>query len=248
MTGEPDTDTKPPVKVWETEVTVPLLPPEAAIVIAPEPFVIEMPEPAVRVALDSVLPVLLPINSCPSVKEVWPVPPLATGKVPVTPVERGKLVALVSVPEDGVPSAPPLTTNAPAEPVLTAKAVPTPVPRPDTLPTGKPVQLVSVPAEGVPKFGVVSAGEVANTSEPVPVSSLMTPASSAEVVAASADNLSVVITSVLDEGIVVPFTLVAVAAPMLGVVNEGEVANTNAPEPVSSLITPASSAEVVAAN
>lgn len=56
------------------------------------------------------------------------VPPLAIGKVPVTPVESGRPVALVSVPLDGVPSAPPFTTNAPALPVLTPRAVTTPVP------------------------------------------------------------------------------------------------------------------------
>ena len=55
-------------------------------------------------------------------------PPFATGKVPVTPVERGNPVAFVRVPEDGVPRAPPLTTKAPALPVLTPKAVRTPVP------------------------------------------------------------------------------------------------------------------------
>jgi hypothetical protein len=38
-----------------------------AIVIAPEPLVIEMLVPAVSVALVSVLPVELPIKSCPSV-------------------------------------------------------------------------------------------------------------------------------------------------------------------------------------
>ena len=57
-----------------------------------------------------------------------PVPPLAAGRIPVTPVVSGKPVALVSVPEEGVPSAPPLTTKAPAEPVLTPSAVTTPVP------------------------------------------------------------------------------------------------------------------------
>ena len=36
------------------------------------------------------------------------------------------------------------------------------------------------------------------------------------------------------------FKLVPVAAPMFGVVNDGLLANTNEPEPVSSLITPAS--------
>ena len=37
-------------------------------------------------------------------------------------------VRLVTVPLDGVPSAPPLTTNAPAVSVLTPRAVSTPVP------------------------------------------------------------------------------------------------------------------------
>ena len=57
-----------------------------------------------------------------------PVPPLATGKVPVTPVVSGKPVRLVAVPLVGVPSAPSNNTIAPAEPVLTPKAVTTPVP------------------------------------------------------------------------------------------------------------------------
>lgn len=37
-------------------------------------------------------------------------------------------VRLVTVPDDGVPRAPPLTTNAPAVPVFTPSAVTTPVP------------------------------------------------------------------------------------------------------------------------
>jgi hypothetical protein len=41
------------------------------------------------------------------VEEVTPVPPLATGKVPVTPVESGNPVRLVAVPDEGVPKAPP---------------------------------------------------------------------------------------------------------------------------------------------
>lgn len=35
--------------------------------------------------------------------DVCPVPPLATGNVPVTPVDNGKPVALVNVAADGVP-------------------------------------------------------------------------------------------------------------------------------------------------
>ena len=37
-----------------------------------------------------------------------PLPPLATGKTPVTPVVNGRPVRLVAVPEDGVPKAPPV--------------------------------------------------------------------------------------------------------------------------------------------
>ena len=73
---------------------------------------------------------------------VTPVPPLATGNVPVTPVVRGRPVAFVSVPEVGVPKIGVTSvglvdrTFAP-EPVL----VVTPVP---PLATGKvPVTLVA---------------------------------------------------------------------------------------------------------
>lgn len=50
---------------------------------------------------------------------------------------------------------------------------------------GRPVQLVSVPEEGVPRTGVVSVGLVANTRAPDPVSSLITPLSCREVVEAN---------------------------------------------------------------
>jgi hypothetical protein len=42
-------------------------PPDEAIVIDPVPLVIVIPVPAVRVAFVNVLPVVLPISSCPSV-------------------------------------------------------------------------------------------------------------------------------------------------------------------------------------
>ena len=48
--------------------------------------------------------------------------------------------------------------------------------------------------------------------------------------------------------IVAPFMLVAVAAPSTGVTRVGEFEKTRLPVPVSSLITPASCAEVVEAN
>ena len=98
------------------------------------------------------------------------VPPLVSAKVPVVPAPIGRPVALVRVPEDGVPRAPPLTTKAPAEPVLTASAVPTPVPRPVIPAIGRPVALVRVAADGVPKFGVVKIGLVVYATTPVPTS------------------------------------------------------------------------------
>ena len=52
-----------------------------------------------------------------------PVPPFATGSVPVTPVVKGKPVKLVAVPEEGVPSAPPLTRFPLAVPVKAAVIV-----------------------------------------------------------------------------------------------------------------------------
>ena len=64
-----------------------------------------------------------------------PVPPDATGRIPVTPVVSGRPLALVSVSPEGVPPAPLSRTGAPAEPVLIARAVAMPVPRPVILPT-----------------------------------------------------------------------------------------------------------------
>lgn len=83
-------------------------------------------------------------------------------------------VKLVTVPLEGVPKAPPLTTKAPAEPVFTAKAVATPVPKPLTpVEIGSPVALVNVADVGVPNIGDTNVGLVANTKEPVPVSSVI---------------------------------------------------------------------------
>ena len=59
----------------------------------------------------------------------------------------GKPVAFVKVPPDGVPSAPPLVTNAPAEPTLTPNAVATPVPKPDTLATATKDAVAAVPSK-----------------------------------------------------------------------------------------------------
>jgi hypothetical protein len=77
---------------------------------------------------------------------------------------------LVRVILDGVPIAPLKVVKAPEEPTLTAKAVATFEPKPDTpVEMGRPVALVRVAAEGVPRLGVVRDGEVARTTSPVPV-------------------------------------------------------------------------------
>jgi hypothetical protein len=98
-----------------------------------EPVPVSSVRAAARFALDGV-----PRNvATPVPSAVIPVPPLATGRVPVTPVVKGKPVAFVSTPDAGVPST-----------------------------------------------GVTKVGDVANTKEPVPVSSDITPRNSADVVAA----------------------------------------------------------------
>ena len=51
--------------------------------------------------------------------------------------------------------------------------------------SGKSTQFVSVPDEGVPIAGVTRVGELANTRDPLPVSSLITHFNSSEVVAAN---------------------------------------------------------------
>tara|TARA_R110000868_G_scaffold12052_1_gene58495 strand:+ start:1223 stop:1870 length:648 start_codon:yes stop_codon:yes gene_type:complete len=140
-----------------------------------------------------------------------PVPPLATGSVPVTPVVIGRPVQLVNTPEAGVPSAgvtragEVANTSAPV-PVSSVTAarrfaeegvprnVATPAPS-EVIPVppfatgsvpvtpvviGRPVQLVSTPEAGVPSAGVTRAGEVANTSAPLPVSSVTAAARFAE--------------------------------------------------------------------
>ena len=90
---------RPPVK--ETLVTVPA-PAGAA----------QTPSPRQKVEEEALVPELR----------------FVTGRFPVTPVERGRPVALMSEPLEGVPRVPPLTTNAPAEPTPTPSAVTTPDP------------------------------------------------------------------------------------------------------------------------
>lgn len=149
-----------------------------------EPNSVTSPPSAVAVKADVPFP-----NSTP-VRVAAPEPPFPTGRVPVTPVVSGRPVQFVSVPLVGVPSRGVVSvgevpnTNAPlpVSPVTAVarleldgvpRKVATPVPSPLTpVEIGKPVAFVSVAADGVPRLGVTSVGEVANTSEPVPVSSV----------------------------------------------------------------------------
>ena len=68
-----------------------------ALVTAVEPIAETICEPVA--AVNALVP--LPYTTPEIV--VTPVPPLATGKVPVTPVVKGKPVALVRTAADGVP-------------------------------------------------------------------------------------------------------------------------------------------------
>ena len=95
------------------------------------------------------------------------------------------------------------------------------------MPTVCVTPIVPVGNVGVP----VNVGEADKTTLPVPVSSEITPANSAEVVADNTFSLSVVTTNVFEVGIEVPFTLVAVATPKTGVTKVGAVSMTNL-EPV----------------
>ena len=187
---------------------------------------------------------------------------------PETPVEIGRPVQLVRVPEEGVPKAgvtrvgEVANTKAPV-PVSSVTAVikfaddgvaknaATPAAKPDTpVEIGRPVQLVRVPEDGVPKAGVTRVGEVANTKAPLPVSSVTAVIKFADEgvaknVATPAPNPETPVE------IGKPVQLVRVpeaGVPKAGVTRVGDVANTKAPVPVLSDITPANSDDEVDAN
>ena len=126
------------------------------------------------------------------VEFVTPVPPLATGSVPVTPVVSGKPVALVKtravgVPRAGVTSVGLVANTLAPVPVSSVKAAAKLAdvnePREVALPTlvtapvksafvvtllavkavAVPVMFVPTNADGVPSAGVINVGEVLNT-------------------------------------------------------------------------------------
>ena len=126
------------------------------------------------------VPPPLSVQDAPSVSVfaplLTPVPPFAAASVPDTPVDSANPVAFVSVIAEGVPrfgvvNAGDVASTIPPLPVtFCPSAVTTPVPAPvRPVDTGNPVALVSVRAVGVPRFGVVSVGEVARTIPPEPV-------------------------------------------------------------------------------
>lgn len=123
---------------------------------------------------------------------------------------------------------------------------------------GSPVAFVSTPDAGVPNAGVMSVGLLLSTTNPVPVSSEITPANCTDVVEANCERGLVVRASpppppplphaadatakapelsVWTQRVPLPpsperVRLVPVAAPILGVVNVGLVPKTKAPVPV----------------
>ena len=183
---------------------------------------------------------------------------------PDTPVVIGKPVPLVRTTDDGVPRAGVTSvglvakTKAPV-PVSfvtaaarlaedgVAKNVATPALSPDTpVVIGKPVPLVRTTDDGVPSAGVTSAGLVAKTKAPVPVSFVTAAAKSAELNEPSTVALPVEVTAPVRLAFVVTFPAVRPAAvpvmfvptnadgvPSAGVTSVGLVAKTKAPVPVS---------------
>ena len=180
---------------------------------------------------------------------------LVTGRLPVTPVVRGKPVALVNVtlvgvPNKGVTKVGEVANTAEPVPVSSVKAesrlallgvakkVATPVPSPDTpVEIGSPVAFVKVALVGVPKRGVTNVGLVAKTFAPVPVSSVKAAAKFALLGVAKkvATPVPRPETPVLIGKPVALVRVAEVGVPRMGVTNVGLVAKTFEPVPVSSV-------------
>jgi hypothetical protein len=165
---------------------------DEAIVIEPLPFVIVIPSPAVSVDLVKVLPVVFPINNSPLLKVDWPVPPLATGRVPVTPEVKDILLIVLLLPlivlfvkvsdpakeanvafEDGnvivVPSVPASVTE-----LFAVSVFPFAIVSVDEVAGAVITTLLILVAVATPNAGVVRVGEVDKTTLPEPVE-LVTP-------------------------------------------------------------------------
>jgi len=175
------------------------------------------------------------LKAAPAV--VWPVPPLAMAKVPVTPVERGKPVALVKVAEVGVPKTgvtnvgevdkttlpEPVEVVTPVPPLATGRVPVTPVVK------GRPVALVRVTEVGVPRTGVIKVGEVDSTllPDPVDVVTPVPPLATGRVpVTPEVRGKPVALVRVTEVGV-----------PRMGVTKVGDVESTLLPDPVD-VVTP----------
>jgi hypothetical protein len=115
---------------------------------------------------------------------------------------------------------------------------------------GKPVALVNITLVGVPRIGVTNVGLVANTAEPVPVSSVKAAKRLAELkdpndVAFPTEvttpvKLAFVVTVPAVKPAAVPVIFVptnALGVPSAGVTSVGDVDNTTEPVPVE-VVTP----------
>lgn len=153
--------------------------PSAGVVSVGEVPKTKAPDPVSLVTAVAKLALVgVPKNvAIPDPNEVIPVPPFATGSVPVTPVVKDKLVALLKLTDVGVPKIGVVNvgdvpkTNAPVPVSLVtavakfalvgvAKNVKTPEPAPvRPVEIGSPVALVSVIKVGTPRLGVVKVGD-----------------------------------------------------------------------------------------
>ena len=148
--------------------------------------------------------------------------------VPVSSVKAAKRLAELNEPRE---VAFPTEVTAP---VKLALVVTLPAVRPEAVPE----MFVPTNALGVPKAGVTKVGEVANTAAPLPVSSVKAAAKLA--LDGVAKNVATPVPRPLTPVLIGrPVALVRVAevgVPKTGVTKVGLVANTNEPEPVSSVI------------
>jgi hypothetical protein len=208
---------------------------------------VPFPAPILSVGLfdeNDAIPVALSVVNAPVDAVVAPTVPLIL--IEAVPV-RLVTTPLTGVPRAGVTNVGEVAkTNEPV-PVSSvtaaskfaldgvARKVATPVPRPDTpVLMGKPVALVKVPLVGVPRIGVTKVGEVANTKEPVPVSSVIAEAKLAlEGVAKRVATPVPKPLTPVEIGRPVAFVkTAALGVPRAGVTRVGLVANTLLPVPV----------------
>jgi len=143
----------------------------------------ELPEPAVVLPNTLAVATLETTSTVPAGMLVKLVPS-NTGEAPFTTLWSKAFTSAMLVSS--------LSINAPAEVTLavsvTSAPASTPVVAPTVSPAAVPVMFVPTKSLGVPRSGVISAGESLNTSNPEPVSFEITPASCAEVVAANWSN------------------------------------------------------------